>query len=197
MRLDDGVLHLDKELSLLDEFVIDVTSILDDLGVGYVVVSGYVAILTGRSRATEDIDTIIEPLSAEGARDLASGLRDEGYWGATAPLEDLHEMLADGLRVRVAEDGRMTPNFELWFPKNEYDRRALEEPLVARIDGHEINVGPLEQQIAYKFFLGTEKDFEDALHLHTVFREQLDTDTLETYVEELEVSDRYAELRGT
>ena len=52
MRLDDGVLHLDKELSLLDEFVIDVTSILDDLGVGYVVVSGYVAILTGRSRAT-------------------------------------------------------------------------------------------------------------------------------------------------
>ena len=89
------------------------------------------------------------------------------------------------------------PNFELWFPKNEYDRRALEEPLVARIDGHEVNVGPLEQQIAYKLFLGTEKDFEDALHLYTVFREQLDTDTLETYVEELEVSDRYAELRGT
>ena len=25
MRLDDGVLHLDKEFSLLDEFVIDVT----------------------------------------------------------------------------------------------------------------------------------------------------------------------------
>ena len=164
MRLDDGVLHLDKELSLLDEFVIDVTSILGDLGVGYVVVSGYVAILTGRSRATEDIDTIIEPLSSEGARDLASRLRDEGYWGATAPLEDLHEMLTDGLRVRVAEDGRMTPNFELWFPKDEYDRRALEEPLVARIDGHEVNVGPLEQQIAYKLFLGTEKDFEDSLH---------------------------------
>ena len=128
--------------------------------------SGYVAILTGRSRATEDIDTIIEPLSSKGARDLASRLRDEGYWGATAPLEDLHEMLADGLRVRVAEDGRMTPNFELWFPKNEYDRRALEEPLVARIDGHEVNVGPLEQQIAYKLFLGTEKDFEDSLHLY-------------------------------
>ncbi|PSP77659.1 hypothetical protein BRC88_13500 [Halobacteriales archaeon QS_4_69_225] len=117
MRLDDGVLHLDKEFSLLDEFVIDVTSILDDLGVGYVVVSGYVAILTGRSRSTEDIDTIIEPLSSEGARDLASRLRDEGYWGATA---------------------------------------------LARIDGHEVNVGPLEQQIAYKLFLGTEKDFEDS-----------------------------------
>jgi hypothetical protein len=67
---------------------------------------------------------------------------------------------------------------------------------VARFDGHEVNVGSLEQQIAYKLFLGTEKDFEDALHLHTVFREQLDTDALETYVEELEVSDRYAELRG-
>ncbi|WP_178917959.1 hypothetical protein [Natronomonas gomsonensis] len=97
----------------------------------------------------------------------------------------------------VAERDRMTPNFELWFPKNEYDSRALDDPLVADVAGHELNISPPEQQIAYKLFLGTEKDFEDALHLYTVFREQLDTDTLEIYTEGLEVTDRYAELRRT
>jgi hypothetical protein len=45
MEYEDGVLRIDKELSKLDEFVADVTTILDDLDVRYVVVSGYVAIL--------------------------------------------------------------------------------------------------------------------------------------------------------
>lgn len=197
MEYEDGVLRIDKELSKLDEFVADVTTILDDLDVRYVVVSGYVAILAGRSRSTEDVDTVIEQLSASETERLAERLADAGYWGATTPLEDLYGMLSDGMRVRIAREGRMTPNFELWFPKNEYDRRALRDPLVADVAGYELNVSPPEQQIAYKLFLGTDKDFEDALHLYTVLGEQLDTDALERYVEELEVTARYAELRGT
>lgn len=197
MEYEDGVLRIDKELSTLDEFVVDVTSILDDLDVRYVVVSGYVSILAGRSRSTEDVDTIIERLTASEIEQLVERLDEAGYWGATTPLEDLHEMLSDDMRVRIAEEGRMTPNFELWFPRNEYDRRALEDPVVADVSGHELNISPPEQQIAYKLFLGTDRDFEDALHLYTVFRGQLDTDALERLVEELEVRDRYAELRGT
>lgn len=196
MEFDGDVLRIDKELSTLDEFVVDVCGIFDDLGIDYVVVSGYVAILTGRSRSTEDVDTIVERLTEEQAGRLTSRLQRAGYWGATVPLEDLHEELLDGMRVRIALEGRMTPNVELWFPKNEYDRRALDHPLEAYVAGHELNISPLEQQIAYKLFLGTERDFEDALHLYLVFEEQLDIDSLETYVTELEVYDRYAELRG-
>lgn len=197
MDFEDGRLCIDKELSTLDEFVVEVASILDDLGIRYVVVSGYVAILTGRSRATEDVDTVIERLSASDTERLVERLRNAGYWGATTPLDELHEMLSDDMRVRIAEHGRMTPNFELWFPKNDYDRRALDAPVVADVAGHELNISPPEQQIAYKLFLGTDKDFEDALHLYTVFRGQLDTDALERHVEELEVQDGYDELRTT
>lgn len=196
MEFDGDVLRIDKELSTLDEFVVDVCGIFDDLGIDYVVVSGYVAILTGRSRSTEDVDTVVERLTEEQAGRLTSRLEEAGYWGATVPLEDLHQELLDGMRVRIALEGRMTPNVELWFPKNEYDRRALDRPLEAHVSGHELNISPLEQRIAYKLFLGTERDFEDALHLYLVFEEQLDIDSLETYVTELEVSDRYAELRG-
>jgi hypothetical protein len=46
-------------------------------------------------------------------------------------------------------------------------------------------------------FLGSEKDFEDALHLYQVFEGQLDEDRLQRYVTELEVTEAYDELRRT
>lgn len=143
MEYDDGVLRIDKELSTLDEFVVDVTSIFDDLDIRYIVVSGYVSILAGRSRSTEDVDTIVERLTSSETDRLVARLDEAGYWGATTPLEDLHEILSDDLRVRIAEEGRMTPNPELWFPRNEYDRRALENSVVAdALDTRSTSVPP-------------------------------------------------------
>jgi len=55
----------DRELSELDEFVIKFVNILDKNKINYVLVSGYIAILFGRSRETEDIDIILEKISFE------------------------------------------------------------------------------------------------------------------------------------
>lgn len=49
-----------KELNDLDKFVVDFTSILNKLGINYVIVSGYVAILFGRNRTSEDVDIIMK-----------------------------------------------------------------------------------------------------------------------------------------
>ncbi len=49
-------IRLDKELNALDEFVLHfVNSIKSD----YVIVSGYVSILFGRARMSEDVDDLI------------------------------------------------------------------------------------------------------------------------------------------
>ena len=48
-------IKLNKELNKLDKFVIDFCKLLDR----YVIVSGYVSILFGRSRSTEDVDLLI------------------------------------------------------------------------------------------------------------------------------------------
>ena len=197
MEFDGDTLVIDRTPSELDEIVLEFTEILDNEDIEYVIVSGYVAILTGRSRATEDIDIVIERLSQERTAALAERLRDEGYWGATMPLDDLFDTLSDNVRQRVAEDGTMIPNVELWFVKNEYERAALAEPLVAEIGEHKIAISPFELQIAYKLFLGSEKDFEDALHLYQVFEGHLDEDRLQRYVTELEVTESYDELRRT
>jgi hypothetical protein len=63
MEFEEDAVSIEKEPSELDELVLDVTGILDDLDVAYAVVSGYVAVLLGRSRATEDVDVITEPFS--------------------------------------------------------------------------------------------------------------------------------------
>jgi hypothetical protein len=202
MELRDDRLTLSRELSELDRDVIGFTSVLDDEGIDYVIVSGYVAILTGRSRSTEDVDTVLEPLSEAALDRLADRLDEEGYWGMAMPLDEMAEMLGRGDRLRVAEDGEMYPNFEVWLASNDLEREALSTAITAEVDGHEVSISSIELQIAYKLRLvdgaGTTngKDFEDALHLYLTFEDQFKSEQLEAYVEQLGVEDYYAELRG-
>lgn len=52
----DGTIHIDRKVvTALDRFVVSVTGIVERY-TRYVIVSGYVAILFGRARGTEDID---------------------------------------------------------------------------------------------------------------------------------------------
>jgi len=117
------------------------------------------------------------------------------------PLDDLTEMLSGGDRLRVAEDGEMHPNFEIWLSSNNLEREALSTAITAEVGEHDIAISSIELQIAYKLRLakGVEtmegKDFEDALHLYLTFEEQFKVERLESYVEQLGVEDYYAELR--
>jgi len=159
---DDGVV-IDKPPNDLDRLVLDVVSILDALEIEYAVVSGYVAVLFGRSRATEDIDVITERFGEETARALATELREAGYWGPAMPLSDLHETLRDDLPIRIAEDGHRVPNVELKFATDRDDRISLENAITVTLGDEPLRVGSLEFQIAYKLDMGAQKDYEDAL----------------------------------
>ncbi|MUW13462.1 hypothetical protein GJ633_01470 [Halorubrum sp. CBA1125] len=202
MELSDHTLTVSRELSALDKDVLEFTGILDACDVNYVIVSGYVAILTGRSRSTEDIDIILESLSETETEQLVTELKDHGYWGMAMPLDEMFSMLSEGSRIRIAEDGEMYPNFETWFVSNDVEREALSNPLTVTFDEGQIEISPLELQIAYKLRLAQAanslngKDFEDALHLYLTFEERFNTEQLETYVNELGVEEYYAELTG-
>mgnify|MGYP006289251943 FL=1 len=202
MELSDDTLTVSRELSELDKDVLEFTQILDACEVDYVIVSGYVAILTGRSRSTEDIDVILESLSETETEQLVTELKNQGYWGMAMPLNEMYSMLSEGSRIRIAEDGEMYPNFETWFVSNDVEREALSNPLTVAFDKGQIEISPLELQIAYKLRLAqaadslSGKDFEDALHLYLTFEERFNTEQLELYVKELGVEDYYAELKG-
>ena len=124
--------------------MLEVGDILDGVGIEYSIVSGYVAVLFGRSRATEDIDVIAERFDEETADELTERLQEAGYWGSTMPLDNLHETLADDLPVRIAEEGHRVPNVELKFASDKSDRIPLDNAISVRLGGETLRVGSLE-----------------------------------------------------
>lgn len=192
----DGELVVEREPNELDELAIEFTAILDDLGVQHVYVAGYVAVLTGRPRTTQDVDVLIERLDESRTERLARRLSDEGMWGPAMPLDDMFEMLVNGDNIWVAPADQVIPHIEAKFVRDEADRTALQDRITAHIADSTIPIGPLELAIVYKLYLGSKKDFEDAVHLYTLFEETLRTAELERWVERLGVEPDYERLRA-
>jgi len=194
VELTDRGLVVDREPNRLDELAVGFSEILSRFDIDHVFVAGYVAILAGRSRSTEDIDVFIERCSAERIDDLVAELEREGYWGPAMPLSETYGNLSNETNIWVAPDGEMTPHLEVKFPSDEFDDASLANAVDAHVGGHTVPIGPLELQIAYKLSLGGRTDLEDAAHLYTVFGETLSRDRLETWVERLDVEERYERL---
>jgi hypothetical protein len=108
----------------------------------------------------------------------------------------MYANLSSGTNIWVAPDDQMTPHLEVKFPTDEFDRASLANAIDAHIADATIPIGPLELQIAYKLYLGSRTDFEDAAHLYTLFRESLRTERLESWVEKLDVTEQYAQLES-
>lgn len=196
VSLRDGDLVVDRATNELDDLAIAFSTLLSRLGVQHVFIAGYLAILAGRARATEDIDVLIDPVSDAEVDRLVEELRANDYWGPAMPLDEMADNLSAGTNIWVAPDGQLTPHLEVKYPSDEFDRASLSNAIDAHVGGETIPVGPLELQIAYKLFLGGQKDLEDAAHLYTLFRESLSTPRLEHWVEELDVTDQYARLES-
>lgn len=71
-------------------------------------------------------------------------------------------MLRDGLAVRIAEKERIIPNIEMKFKKDDFDRYAMTMAKVVTFDDIRFFISPIELQIAYKLYPGSDRDIEDA-----------------------------------
>jgi len=176
-----------KTLNALDKFVLAFSRILEKR-VDYVIVGGYVAILFGRSRGTEDVDVIVRRVEHSEFLLLYNELRGKGYYFVNpgGPSE-LYRMLDGGLRARVTVEGTVIPNFKLKFAESELDEHSLDNRIAVVFDDERVYVPPIELQIAYKLYLGSEKDIEDAVYLWEVFKEHLDLRLLRKFMEILGV----------
>lgn len=196
VTLRDGELVVERSPNELDELAIAFSTLLSRLDVEHVFVSGYLAILTGRARATDDIDVLIDRLSEEEIARLVTELEENGYWGPAMPLEEMYGNLSTGTNIWVAPIDQMTPHLEVKFPTDEFDWASLSNAIDAHIAGETIPVGPLELQVAYKLYLGSQKDLEDAAHLYVMFGETLSTAALESWAERLDVTEEYDRLES-
>ena len=193
-EFDSKSLKLNKVLSELDKLVLDFVSLLDLSKVRYVVVSGYVAILLGRSRTTEDIDIFIEKVSSKSFTEFFDLLEKHNYWVINSDsCGDSFDLLNNSLAIRIAKKGDVVPNFEIKFAKKDTDFLSLNNPLEVTLNNHKLLMSPLEIQIPFKFFLGSEKDIEDATHIYELFKEKLDKKMMESVAKNLNVINEMVE----
>ena len=195
IELRNGTLLVEREPNRLDELATEFSEILDGFDIEHVYIAGYVSILAGRARSTEDVDVLIERIDEEATDELATTLDEAGFWGPAMPLTSMYEMLDNGDNIWVAPTDQVTPHLEVKFARDEFDHASLENAMTARIGGKTIPIGPLELQIAYKLYLGAQKDVEDAVHLYTLFEESLSVSRLEEWTTRLDVEDEYEQLK--
>ena len=187
-KYDGKVLKFDKVASELDKLVMDFVRLLEHAKIDYVIVSGYVAILLGRSRTTEDIDLFIRRISHENLENLFDLLVKNGYWIIDSEsVDDMFDRLQDALSIRIAKEGTVVPNFEVKFAKKSTDFLSLNRPLEVIVNGTRLLTSPLEVQIPFKIWLGSEKDVEDAMHVYTLFKNKLDKELMRSVSKELKV----------
>ncbi len=174
-NLKNREITLHRIPSELDELVLRFTSIIERY-VKYTIISGYISILLGRARATEDVDLFIEFINFEKFKEMYNNLKEEGFWclNAEDPRE-IFSFLEEGLAVRFSIEGKPIPNFEVKFPKREIDKGTFEDFLKVHIGGKIIIISSLERQIAFKrYYLKSDKDIEDAIHIEELFKEKID-----------------------
>ena len=182
----------DRELSLLDSFVLSFTEHLAAINIKYVIISGYAAILFGRSRISEDVDILIEHISFEKFLKFWSEIEDSFECLNTGKAyEAYNEYLETHHAIRIAKKGNFIPNIELKFVKNDLDRYSLEHRRQVKLADRSLYLSPLELQIPYKLFLGSEKDIEDARYLFKLFKDNLNIVLLKMFLDELKVPDNH------
>src|SRR3989344_2584256 len=177
-----GEIILEKELNKLDLFVLDFVANLNK----YVIVSGYVSILFGRARSSEDIDLLVPKLSEKEFLDLWNILSNKGFWCInTSKSSEAFEMLSEHA-IRFCKN-EPVPNMEFKIIKNELDEFAYEHKIKVSLNDKTLYISPLELQIAFKLYLGSDKDIEDARHIYKTFNEKINKEELELFVDKLDV----------
>ena len=99
MEISNKEIKVSRELSNLDKFAINFCNVIDQL-MQYVIVNGYVSILLGRTRGSEDIDMLIPEIDEKEWAKIHQALEKAGYECINAGTHDSFSYLRDGIAVR-------------------------------------------------------------------------------------------------
>lgn len=177
-----------KVLNDLDKEVIDFVRMLRGK---YVIISGYIAILFGRPRTTEDVDIFAEIKNfGEFDKFYKTLVKNRYYCMSNGSAEELYEQFEEGLPLRIAREGTVFPNFEVKRPASDTAKIAMERRKKLIFGTTSLFISPIDLQIAYKLYLGSDKDFEDARFLFMNLGAHLDRKELKELIAKLKINNK-------
>jgi len=194
LRITQDSIRVQLMEAAIDRLAWDFCAQLDRAKIVYAIIGGYVAILLGRPRESEDVDLFSEPLRFDAFAALHRKLTTRydclTPGSARRLFDDYLSAGSESTSVRYARRGTFYPNIEFKFAGKPLDRRALRKRISVDANGERIYIGPLEEMIAFKLWMGSPKDFEDARWIYRAAKEVLHEPTIWTTAEDLGVSER-------
>ena len=182
--IENDTIVINRDLTELDTFVKKFLEVLKKHS-NYLIVSGYVSISTGRTRATEDVDVLFPIMSKEKFSNLFDELQENGFWCYQGDSsEEIYHYIGDNLSIRFARIDELFPNIE--FIPIDISRKLkffeFSNPQNVRIKDFAFKIPQIEFEIMYKeIILGSEKDFADARHLRNFFSTILKKEKLKKF----------------
>ena len=166
--------------NILDEFAINFSKIIEKY-TDYIIVSGFVAISSGRTRATEDIDMIVKPVDKDTFNKIHKDLVKHNF--VCIQSNDSEGIYDNYLRkfdsIRYIIKNRPLPQMELKFAKDELDEYQLKTKTKLKLTGLDLWFSNINVNIAFKeHLLKSQKDLEDAKHLRIVYQELVSEDEI-------------------
>jgi hypothetical protein len=177
-----------RELSELDNLVMDFVKMLTNHNIKYVITIGYPETIYGRNRLCKDIEILIRSITFE--KFLKLWLELENSYeclNIDDPVDAYNGYLRNHHAIRIIKNGTSAPVVVLRFVKSELDRALLKYRKKVSIDDKILFISSLETLIPYKLFSGVEVDIEDAKFLYKRFKKELNTALFERYLKDLEI----------
>ena len=183
-EIKKDVIIINRELTKLDFFLRDFLEVLKRYS-NCLVVSGFVSISTGRTRATEDIDVLVSLMDKRRFSSLFNDLVKGGFWcyqGDNAG--EVFNYVKNKENIRFSRVKELFPNIE--FISIDEKRKAkffeFTHPQKIRVKDFEFKIPPIEFEILYKeIILGSDKDIADARHLRNFFSDILKEEKFKEY----------------
>ncbi|HLG24134.1 MAG TPA: hypothetical protein VI564_04365 [Candidatus Nanoarchaeia archaeon] len=170
-----------KDRNILDKFCLDFCKVVEK-HCKYIIVSGFVAIASGRTRGTEDIDIIIEKLSQSKFAKLHKSLiKNEFICIQGSNSNNLYnDYLKDNISIRYTYKKLLLPEMELKFSKDSLDDYQLKTRVKLKLTGLDLWFSSVNVNIAFKEeLLKSDKDLEDARHLRIVYSEMINNNEID------------------
>lgn len=170
-----------KDRNILDKLCEEFCAIVEK-HCKYIVVSGFLAIASGRTRGTEDIDMIIERLNFNKFKLLFKDLAKNNFvCMQSSDAEEVYSYLKDNISVRFTWKDKELPEMEVKFAKDLLDEYQLKNKVKLELTCLDIWFSNVNVNIAFKEeLLKSPKDLEDARHLRIVYSEQVNEEEIQT-----------------
>jgi len=167
------------ELTILDTFAQDFVDVVEK-HTKYIIVSGFAAIAR---RGTEDVDLIIERIGKDAFKKMHDDLLLAGFECIQSENPEViyEDYLKDKTSVRYVRKGHFLPEMELKLARDELDDYQIRTRKKLPLTGLDIYFSSIEMNIAFKEeLLKSEKDIDDANHLHIIYSDVLDENEIKT-----------------